>query len=586
MLNNVKRTKIVCTLGPASQSEEVLTKLVENGLNVCRFNFSHGSHEEHKERLDTAKKVREKLNKPIALLLDTKGPEIRTGQFAEPEVFLEEGNKFTITMKDVMGSKERCTVSYKDLAKDVKPGDTILIDDGLVGLKVQEINGDDINCTVENSGIVKNHKGVNVPGVKINLPAITEKDISDIEFGIGQGIDFIAASFVRKASDVLAIREILERNKATYIQIISKIENQEGVDNLDEILNVSDGLMVARGDLGVEIPTEEMPIVQKMMIKKCKELAKPVITATQMLDSMIRNPRPTRAEVTDVANAIYDGTDAIMLSGETAAGKYPVEAVRTMATIAKRTEETLNYSKMLKDNSEDHETVTDAISYATCSTAVSLKASAIVTATSSGYTARMVSKFRPQSPVVAATADDKVMRQLNLSWGVYPVKSSIASNTDEVIEKSINAAQDAKYINDGELVVITAGVPVGVSGTTNLIKVHVMSEEIVQGIGVGNKIVEGKVRILKSGEDCKDFNEGDILVTTMTDIDMNPYIEKAAAIVTEDGGMTSHASIVGLNLNKAVVVSASNILGSVKDGEVITVDSSRGAIYRGSTRVL
>ena len=347
MLKNTKRTKIVCTLGPASEKEEVLTALIENGLNVTRMNFSHGSHEEHKGRMDLVKKVREKLNKPVAILLDTKGPEIRTGNFDQPEVLLEEGQKFTITMKDVVGNKDICTVSYKGLANDVVVGDTILIDDGLVGLRVEEVNGDDILCIVENSGIVKNHKGVNVPGVKINLPALTEKDISDIEFGISQGIDFIAASFVRKVSDVLAIREVLERNNATDIQIISKIENQEGVDNLDDIIAVSDGIMVARGDLGVEIPTEEIPVVQKLMIAKCNEAGKPVITATQMLDSMMRNPRPTRAEVTDVANAIYDGTDAIMLSGETAAGKYPVEAVKTMATIAKRTEETLNYDNLL-----------------------------------------------------------------------------------------------------------------------------------------------------------------------------------------------------------------------------------------------
>ena len=586
MLKNMKRTKIVCTLGPASEKEEVLTQLVENGLNVCRFNFSHGSHEEHKGRLDVAKKVREKLDQPVALLLDTKGPEIRTGNFAEPEVLLEEGQKFTITMKDVVGTKEMCTVSYKDLANDVVPGNTILIDDGLVGLKVTEVNGDDIVCIVENSGIVKNHKGVNVPGVKINLPAITEKDTSDIEFGISQGIDYIAASFVRKASDVLAIREILERNNATDIQIISKIENQEGVDNLDEILKVSDGIMVARGDLGVEIPTEDIPVVQKMMIKKCNELAKPVITATQMLDSMMRNPRPTRAEVTDVANAIYDGTDAIMLSGETAAGKYPVEAVKTMATIAKRTEKTLDYDNLLKQNAKNNSTVTDAISHATCTTAVDLDASAIITSTSSGYTARMVSKFRPKCPIIATTNDEKIMRRLALTWGVYSVKSSDSKNTDEVIENSIEAARSANYINNGELVVITAGVPVGVSGTTNLIKVHVISEEIVQGIGVGSKTVEGKVRILKRGEDCKDFNEGDILVTTMTDIEMNACIEKSAAIVTEEGGMTSHAAIVGLNLDKPVVVSANNITNSVKDGEVVTVDASRGVIYRGSTRVL
>ena len=586
MLKNTKRTKIVCTLGPASEKEEVLTALIENGLNVARMNFSHGSHEEHKGRMDLVKKVREKLDKPVAILLDTKGPEIRTGNFDQPEVLLEEGQKFTITMKDVMGTKEMCTVSYKGLANDVVAGDTILIDDGLVGLRVNEINGDDILCTVENSGIVKNHKGVNVPGVKINLPALTDKDVSDIEFGISQGIDFIAASFVRKVSDVLAIREILERNNATDIQIISKIENQEGVDNLDEIIAVSDGIMVARGDLGVEIPTEEIPVVQKLMIAKCNEAGKPVITATQMLDSMMRNPRPTRAEVTDVANAIYDGTDAIMLSGETAAGKYPVEAVRTMATIAKRTEETLDYDKLLNKNSRNNATVTGAISHATCTTAVNLNASAIITSTSSGHTARMVSKCRPKCPIIATTNDERVMRRLALSWGVYPVKSEIAGNTDEVIENAIEVSKNAEYINNGELVVITAGVPVGISGTTNLIKVHVINEEIVKGIGVGAKTVEGKVRVVKGGQDSVEFNEGDVLVTTMTDIEMNPFIEKCSAIITEEGGMTSHAAIVGINLNKPVIVSATNILDAVKDGEIVTVDASRGVIYRGSSRVL
>ena len=586
MLKSAKKTKIVCTLGPASQSEEVLTKLIENGLNVCRFNFSHGSHEEHKERMDMVKKVRGELKKPVAILLDTKGPEIRTGNFADPEVFLEEGSKFTITMSDVVGTKEICTVSYKGLADDVVKGDLILIDDGLVGLRVEEVNGEDIHCVVENSGIVKNHKGVNVPGVKINLPALTPKDISDIEFGITQDIDFIAASFVRKASDVLAIREVLENNNATDIKIISKIENQEGVDNLEEILQVSDGLMVARGDLGVEIPTEEMPIVQKEMIKKCNELGKPVITATQMLDSMIRNPRPTRAEVTDVANAIYDGTDAIMLSGETAAGKYPVEAVKTMATIAKRIEETLDYDNILRSKGLNNTNVTDAISYATCTTAKSLNASGIVTSTSSGHTARMVSKFRPNTPIIAATPNEKTSRQLSLSWGVYTVNCQQAGNTDDLIDNSIEASKNEGFIHDGELVVITAGVPTGVSGTTNLIKVHVVSEEICQGVGIGRTTVEGKVRFVKSGEVCESFNEGDILVTSMTDKEMNPYIEKASAIITEDGGMTSHAAIVGINLGKPVIVSATNILSSVEDGEIITVDTTRGAVYRGSSRVL
>ena len=465
MINNIKKTKIVCTLGPVSENEETLRELIKNGLNVCRLNFSHGSHEEHKGRMDLVKKLREELNMPTAILLDTKGPEIRTGKFDAPEVLLEEGQTFTITMKDVMGNKEMCTVSYKGLANDVKTGDTILIDDGLVGLTVKEVNGDDIVCEVQNSGIVKNHKGVNVPGVKVNLPAITEKDRSDIEFGIEQGIDFIAASFVRKVSDVLAIREILEENNATHIKIISKIENQEGVENLDEIIEVSDGIMVARGDLGVEIPTEEIPVVQKLMIKKCNEAGKPVITATQMLDSMIRNPRPTRAEVTDVANAIYDGTDAIMLSGETAAGKYPVEAVKTMATIAKRAEETMRNRRTKINKSKN---VTDAISYATCTTAMDLDARAILSSTASGHTARMVSKFRPDCPIIATTSDESVRRQLSLTWGVLPVMRNKSANTDQVIVNSIEAAKTAEYVNENDIVVITAGG----SETTNLIKVE------------------------------------------------------------------------------------------------------------------
>ena len=465
MINNIKKTKIVCTLGPASENEETLRELIKNGLNVCRLNFSHGSHEEHKGRMDLVKKLREELNMPTAILLDTKGPEIRTGKFDVPEVFLEKGQTFTITMKDVIGDKERCTVSYKGLANDVKPGDTILIDDGLVGLTVKEVNNDDIVCEVQNSGIVKNHKGVNVPGVKVNLPAITEKDRSDIEFGIEQGIDFIAASFVRKVSDVLAIREILEENNAEHIKIISKIENQEGVENLDEIIEVSDGIMVARGDLGVEIPTEEIPVVQKLMIKKCNEAGKPVITATQMLDSMIRNPRPTRAEVTDVANAIYDGTDAIMLSGETAAGKYPVEAVKTMATIAKRAEETM---RNRRDKINKSKNVTDAISYATCTTAMDLEAKAILSSTASGHTARMVSKFRPDCPIVATTSNESVRRQLALTWGVLPLMREKSANIDQVIVNSIEAAKTSNYVSKDDVVVITAGG----GETTNLIKVE------------------------------------------------------------------------------------------------------------------
>ena len=578
MLKNTKRTKIVCTLGPASEKEEVLTALVESGLNVARMNFSHGSHEEHKGRMDLVKKVREKLNKPVAILLDTKGPEIRTGNFDQPEVLLEEGQKFTITMKDVMGTKEMCTVSYKGLANDVVAGDTILIDDGLVGLRVNEINGDDILCTVENSGIVKNHKGVNVPGVKINLPALTDKDISDIEFGISQGIDFIAASFVRKASDVLAIREVLEKNNATHIQIISKIENQEGIDNIDSILEVSDGIMVARGDLGVEIPTPEIPIAQKMMIKKCNQLGKPVITATQMLDSMMRNPRPTRAEVTDVANAIYDGTDAIMLSGETAAGKYPVEAVKTMATIAKRTEETLNYDNLLSKNARNNETVTDAISHATCTTAVDLNASAIITSTSSGHTARMVSKCRPKCPIIATTNDERVMRRLALTWGVYPVKSEIAGNTDEVIENAIEVSKNAGYIHNGELVVITAGVPVGISGTTNLIKVQVVGHILVNGKGISNKKVSGNLCVCHNADDLKTFKTGDILVAHDTNNMMMEQIRQASGLIVETESESCHAAIVGLSLDIPVLIGASQALQFLKSSAFVELDAENGVV--------
>lgn len=579
MMVKFKKTKIVCTMGPATDSDEILGQLVLNGLNVCRFNFSHGSHEEHKIRMDRTKRIREELNEPIAILLDTKGPEIRTGDFEE-SIILEEGEKFVITMDDCIGNKERCTVSYKGMVDDVKLGDTILIDDGLVALKIVEIKGNDIITVVENSGKVSSKKGVNLPGVVINLPAVTDKDISDIKFGIEQGIDFIAASFVRKASDVIEIRKILEENNASDIQIISKIENQEGVENINSILQVSDGIMVARGDMGVEIPSEEVPIVQKMIIKKCNEVSKPVITATQMMDSMIRNPRPTRAEVADVANAIYDGTDAIMLSGETAAGKYPIEAVKTMNRIAIRTEETLEYKVEAKYAYNRGITVTDAISHATCTTAMDLEAQAIITCTSSGYTTKMVSKFRPQAPIIAATQSDKVMRKLSLNWGTYPVKSELGENTDEVVKASILATREAGFANSGDTVVVTAGVPVGKTGKTNLIKVSVIADFLGRGIGIGDEAVEGVARVVKPGEDCPEFNEGDILVTIGTDREMVKYMEKASAIVTETGGMTSHAAIAGINLKTPVVVSVENITSKLKSGEKIRVEASSGAITR------
>ena len=580
-----KKTKIVCTIGPASESIDTLKELIKSGLNVCRLNFSHGNYEEHGKRIDNIKAARNEMKLPIAILLDTKGPEIRTGKFSSPEVNLVEGQNFIITMEDVLGDETKCTVSYKELVNDVKPGNQILIDDGLVGLAVKEIKGQEILCIVQNAGTIKDNKGVNVPNVKINLPAITPKDKKDIEFGIEQGIDFIAASFVRKASDVLAIREILEENNATNIQIISKIENQEGVDNIDEILEVSDGLMVARGDLGVEIPTEDIPIVQKELIKKCNILGKPVITATQMLDSMIRNPRPTRAEVTDVANAIFDGTDAIMLSGETAAGKYPLESVKTMASIAIRAEQTLDYEELLKTKVKLRQlNITNAISHATCTTAIDLKASAIITATASGYTARMVSSYRPSAPIIAATNSEMVMRQMGLVWGVYPLLAEKGLSTDDVFEKSVQSALDMDYISSGDLVVITAGVPVGIAGTTNLINVHIASEILIRGVGVGTTNISGRARLITDSN--MEIEQGDIIVASSTDKDMMDIINKASAIITEECGLTSHAAVVGVILGIPVIVSATNALKLIEDNETITIDAQSGLVYKGEVKML
>ena len=583
----MKKTKIVCTIGPASESKDVFRQLVINGLDVARLNFSHGDHEEHGQRINTIKEVRWELNRPIAILLDTKGAEIRTGKFKDGEIELVEGQNFIITTKDVLGDNTISNVSYDGLPEDIGVGDTILIDDGLVGLKVKKIvNDTDIECIVENGGAVSNHKGVNVPNVKLNLPAVTEKDKSDIKFGIEKDVDFIAASFIRKASDVLAIREILENSDVHHIQIISKIENQEGLDNIDEIIRVSDGIMIARGDLGVEIPTEEIPLAQKEIIKKCNRAGKPVITATQMLDSMMRNPRPTRAEVTDVANAIFDGTDAIMLSGETAIGKYPVGAVKIMSDIAKRTESAIDYEELLGAKAVEKETlVTDAISYATCRIAADLGASAILTATSTGFTARMVSKFRPAVTIIAAVTDEHVRRRLSSSWGVYTVLTKRFHSTDDVIVASVNRALEAELINNGDLIVITAGVPVGATGTTNLIKVHTIGEVILSGTVIGDESITGKVAIVNNADDYAKVKSGDILVAKYTDKELVPLMEKASAIITEEGGLTSHGAIVGLNLHKTTLVGAYMATEKLNDGEIITIDAKGGLVYRGKARV-
>ena len=585
----MKKTKIVCTVGPACEKKEIFKELVKQGLNVARLNFSHGDHEEHLRRINTIKEVREEMGEPIAILLDTKGPEIRTGKFGVEAVELQEGQTFTLTIEDYLGDQNKCNISYKGLPLDVVVGDRILIDDGLVELQVLEPpTATEIVCRVNNAGVVKNNKGVNVPGVKINLPAITAKDVSDIEFGIRNGIDFIAASFIRKAEDVLAIREILERNKAFDIHIISKIENQEGMDNLDEIIRVSDGLMVARGDLGVEIPTEQVPLAQKLMIKKCNAAGKVVITATQMLDSMIRNPRPTRAESTDVANAIFDGTDAIMLSGETAAGKYPIESVKTMATIAIAAEGSIDYAELLRSRRTKKTCdVTYAVSHATVATAADLEASAIITATASGFTARKVSEFRPQAPIIAATIDEKVRRKLALVWGVQTVNIGEHETTDEIFERALEACKAKGYIHEGDLVVITAGVPVGIAGATNLMKVHLVGEILLKGLGIGKKVITAEVCLATTGAEANaKLKPGQILVTNATDKDMMDAIYKASALIVEEGGYTSHAAIVGLSLGIPVIVGAYDATTIIKDGQLITLDSDKGIVYSGRTRVL
>ena len=554
----LRKTKIVSTIGPASESIEKLTQLIEAGMNVARLNFSHGDFEEHGARIKNIRKAAEATGKTVAILLDTKGPEIRTGTLKDGEVYLEKGATAYVSMEDIEGDAERFSVTYPGLINDVHKGSKILLDDGLVELEVEEIIKDknEIKTTVLNNGPLKNKKGVNVPNVSVNLPGITEKDAKDIEFGIEQGVDFIAASFVRRSSDVLEIKELLEKHNAADIQIIPKIENQEGVDNIDEILEVSDGLMVARGDLGVEIPPEDVPLVQKQLIRKCNKVGKPVITATQMLDSMQRNPRPTRAEASDVANAIFDGTDAIMLSGETAAGDYPVEAVQTMSNIACKTETGLNYKQILSERSKHSDmTITDSISQSVTHTAINLNVNAIVTPTESGHTARMISKYRPMAPIVAVTASEAVNRKLSLVWGVYAVMGPHSYSTDEMLDVSIEQSISSGLVSRGNRIIITGGVPVGESGTTNLMKVHVIGDVLVKGQGVGQKSAFGRAIVAKNAKDALErVEEGDILVTHSSDKDMMPAIEKAAGLVTVEGGLTSHAAVVGLSLGIPVIV--------------------------------
>lgn len=479
MENKFRKTKIICTLGPATDDENVLEKMILAGLDVARFNFSHGTYEDHKKRLDELVRLRKKLNLPVATLLDTKGPEIRLGNFEDPNgVEIKDGDKFVLTTRECLGNSERCYVNYEGLTSDVKKGTTILINDGLISMTVDSVKGTEIYCTVVDGGLLTNHKGVNVPGVELKMPYLSARDMADLQFGKDNDFDFIAASFVRNATDITILRNYVDAIGWKDVKIIAKIENAQGVENIDDIIAVSDGIMVARGDMGVEIHFELIPSIQKMIIQKVYEAGKIVVTATQMLESMITNPRPTRAEITDVANAIYDGTSAIMLSGESAVGKHPLEAVEAMASIAKTTENDIDYIKRFnKFYPESGATdITSAISHATVTTSHDLNASAIITVTKSGTTARMISKFRPSTCIIGATIDDKVWRQLNLSWGVIPVKCELKNNTDELFDHAVDVSHKAKLIKNGETVVITAGIPLGISGTTNMLKVQVVNE--------------------------------------------------------------------------------------------------------------
>ena len=575
----IRKTKIVCTMGPNLFEKHLIAPLMKAGMNVARFNFSHGTYETHQHYYDEVCRIRDELGLPVATMLDTKGPEIRVRSFKNGHVTLQNGQLFTLTTDEVEGDEERVSITYKELPQDIAVGSSILIDDGLIGVQVERIDGADIVCRVLNGGVVSNNKGVNIPNAHLSMPFISEKDHQDILFAIKNGYDFIAASFTRCADDIMQIRHILQENNCHTINIIAKIENMEGVENIDEILRVVDGVMVARGDLGVEVPLEDVPSLQKKLIQRGIAAGKPVITATQMLDSMIKNPRPTRAEATDVANAIYDGTSAIMLSGESAVGAYPVEAVETMVRIALRAEADMDYIRRFSRDTSASTDVTNAISHATVTSAHDLNASAIITVTKSGSTARILSRYRPACVIVGCTTEKPVWRQLALSWGTVPLMIAEESNTDDLFEHAVDAAVQNGLVHDGELVVLTAGVPLGISGTTNLMKVHVVGHLLSRGQGLhGGKVVAPLCVIRNLEKDAKDFNTGDVIVCHQTTREMFSMLRKSSAIVLEDDNPEGHGAIAGMSLDIPVIIGAKNATNILKSGAVVTVDGEKGTV--------
>lgn len=578
----MRKTKIICTLGPATTSEAVVRELMLSGMNVARFNFSHGTHAEQLEKLNIVKKLRDELGIPVATLLDTKGPEVRLREFEAGRVVLEPGQEFLLTTREVAGTQHEVSISYKNLPKDVKIGDSILIDDGLIALTVEKIDGPDIHCRVHNGGVVSNRKGINIPGVRLSMPYVSEADRQDILFGVEQDFDFIAASFVRTPQDILDIYNIIPP-EGRHIKIIAKIENAEGVENLDGILAVSGGIMVARGDLGVEVAMQEIPVLQKLMIHKCVNDGKMVITATQMLESMISNPRPTRAETSDVANAIYDGTSAIMLSGETAAGKYPIQAVQTMDAIARRIEGDIDYKKRFYNRTEtSFSNVTDAISHATCTTALDIGAAAIVPVTTSGRTARMVSKYRPPVPIVACTWNPHTYHQLALSWGVVPVMMDKQSETFALFERAMEAAQKhSGFLNPGDLAVLAAGVPVGISGTTNLLKVETVGGALL-GTGLRTALsARGSLAVGRTANELlSNYREGDIVVCQKADLSIMGMLLTASGVITEERDPQSDNlldSIAGQR-NIPVVVGVRDCTRLLRTGEIVVLDAGTGTV--------
>ena len=579
MTNVIRKTKIICTMGPNLFEKGLIPDLMKAGMNVARFNFSHGTYESHKEYHDTVVRIADDLNLPVATLLDTKGPEVRVKSFRDGRVTLQNGQLFTLTADDVEGDETHVSITYKNLPQDVKVGGAILIDDGLIGMTVEKIEGNDIICRVNNGGAVSNNKGVNIPGVHLTMPFISEKDYNDILFAIQENFDFIAASFTRSADDILQIRHILQEHGGTGISIIAKIENMEGVENIDEILRVADGVMVARGDLGVEVPLEDVPALQKELIQRSLALGKPVITATQMLDSMIKNPRPTRAEATDVANAIYDGTSAIMLSGETAVGAYPVQAVETMVKIALAAEADLKNIRGFSRAGATATDVTNAISHATVTSAQDLNASAIITVSMSGSTPRTISRYRPRSVIVGCTSNPRVWRQMSLSWGTVPLMIDTQTNTDDLFETAVNAAVAAGIVKDGELVVLTAGVPLGISGTTNLMKVHVVGHMLLSGTGLHGSRKTAPLCVIRDFEtDAHTFDAGDVIVCKQTSSAMYPLLRKASGLVLEDANPEGHGAIVGQTLDIPVIIGAKHATEILKSGAVVTIDGQKGTV--------